>query len=169
MKIKKILILLVLLLAIIAMSISYVSADYPTKYKVKTYTSYYSYKDCMYLSDEKAYVWNPKDTKNSIYANPFIREYRGNSKTKVQFYIYNNNGNKFHHVDCKSSKITIKYKIITNKSSTTKVKNYSYNKIPKYGLSKTITLSGTKNSKIAISSIKWSKVHRVWNHDHSTA
>jgi len=163
---KKILILSILLIAIASMTINSVSADYPTKYKTKTYTSSYSYKDRVYMPEENCYVWNPKNTKNSIYAHPYIKEYQKGSKTKVEFYIYNNNGNKFHHVDCKSSKITINYSIKTGANSVAKTKTYSYNKIPKYGLRKTVTLTGTKNSNISISSMKWSQVHRVWNHNH---
>ena len=166
MNIKKILILSILSIAIVAMTISFVSADYHTKYKIKTYTSYYSYEDAEYYSDVGGYVWSPKNTKNSIYANPYIYEFRKGNKSKLEFTIYSNNGNKFHHTDCRSSKITINYKIKTNESSVSKTKTYSYNKIPKYGVGKKITLTGAKNSNVTVSSIKWSQVHRVWNHKH---
>ena len=44
-----------------------------SKYKTKTYTSYYSYKYSEYYSDIGGYVWSPKKTKNSIYTNHYIR------------------------------------------------------------------------------------------------
>jgi len=161
MKKGKILIFLILFLAVVSMttSLAFASGD-STKYKTKTFTNNYFSKDKHYLSDEKCYAWKAK--KENIYANAVILEKHQGSKTNLSFTIYNNNGNEFHHTDCRSSKMTINYKIIKDKTFVSKTKTYSYNKIPKYGMRKTITLSGPKNTKIDITSIKWSQTHRIW-------
>lgn len=161
---KKILILTFLTIAVIGMTIGASSAalKVPKKYKITKYTNYYSVHDTQYDPDEICYYWMAKNTKNSYGNNVVIREYYYGSKTKANFYIYNNNGNKYRWTDCKSSKIKFNYKIVTNKGSIAKTKTFTYNKIPKYGLSKTITLNGPTNSKILISSIIWSRVHRLW-------
>ncbi len=157
---KKILILTVLLIAVMGITINSSSATIkiPTKYKTKTFTNYYYISNTQYEGGGE-FTWLPTKTKFNNYA---IHEKFYNSKTKVNFYIYNNNGNNIHWTDCRSSKLTIKYKIVTNSNSISKTKIYNYNKIPKYGLTKTITLTGPKNSNVLISSIKWSQVHRVW-------
>lgn len=147
-----------MLVAIVGLTINAISAEgYSTKYKTKTLTG--SYSSGVYLPEEKFYYWDSKDAK---YSNPTILEYRSGSKTKLKVRIYNNNGNEFHHTDCRSSKITLKYKVVTSKSTISKTKTYTYNNIPKYGVIKTITISGPKNSKILISSMKQTQTHRVW-------
>ena len=169
MEMKKILILALAVFILVSMVIECSSA-YPTKYKIKNFTSNYYASDSYYDEDydeDGVYIWNPKKSKNAINANSVIIEKFYGNKTKVTFRVYNNNGNKFHHTDCRSAKITFKYNVSTFKddiliNSVKKSKTFSYNKIPKYGFSKTITLNSPKNTEIHITSIKFSQTHRKW-------
>jgi hypothetical protein len=166
---KKILILALAAFILVSMVIES-STAYPTKYKTKVFTSNYAASDSYFDDDydgEGVYIWTAKKSKNAIYSNSAIIERFYGNKTKVTFRVYNNNGNKFHHTDCRSAKITFNYKINTFKDkeiikSVKKSKTFSYNKIPKYGFSKTITLNSSKNTEIHITSIKFSQTHRMW-------
>ena len=158
---KKTLILLLFVVMIVNMTMASVSAEYPTKYKVKTTTATYNSYNAKYYEDFQAIVWGSgkNEPKFSNYA---MREYKYSNKTKLEFSIYNNNGNRFHHTDCISSKVKIKYTVVKGSNKTVKTKTYTYKKIPKYGVAKTITLNYPKNSYIKINQIKWSRTVRNW-------
>lgn len=161
-KYRKILIISILLVTIIGFTVSESFAiKYPSKYKTKTYTNNYYSEDSDYSDGE--YVWYPKTSSIYGFSNPFILETFKGNKTRLEFRIYNNNGNKYHHTDVKSSKMTIKYKIYADeKFSNTKTKTVTYTKIPKYGIYKSITLTSPRDTQVLISSIKWTQVHRKW-------
>lgn len=58
----------------------------------------------------------------------------------------------------------INYKIITlNGKTYHKTKTVTYNKIPKYGTSKSLTIKGSSGSSVIIKKITWKQTHRVWN------
>ena len=169
MKIKKLLIVLLLVFISATFVLSSASAatiKYPTKYKVKTYNNLYSSSDVI-SDDDGGYVWTPY---KCDLPDPALFEQRGGSKTKISLRVYNNNDNKYHWVDVKSAKYTIKYKINYLKDGKTvksvkKSKIYRFDKIPKYGFLKWVKLSGPKNSKVLITHITRTEVHRVWNNN----
>lgn len=159
---KKIIVLLVLFIAIIGFTMSSVtsaSLKVPTKYKTKSATNVYYESDSYYYDGE--YVWSPKKGK---FSNPYILEKYSGSKTKLRYTIYNNNGNKYHHTDVRKSTMKIKYKVVkSNGQSYYKTKTTTYTKIPKYGLSKALTIKGPAKSKIIIKKITWKQIFRIWN------
>jgi len=61
-------------------------------------------------------------------------------------------------------KVPTKYKTHTFTSTKTyyKTKTVKYTNIPKYGATKTLTLTGPKGSKVLIYYIQWTQVQRCW-------
>lgn len=129
----------------------------PTKYKIHSYTNHYYESDSYYSGGE--YIWQPRDSNLN---NPIIREKYSGSQTKIRFYTYNNNGNKYHWMDVISSQLTVKYKIKTSTKTYLASKTVKYTKIPKYGMTKTLLLKGPKGSQVLIYYMKWTQVNRVW-------
>jgi len=139
-------------------SIGSVSAvKVPTKYKTYIAINHYYESDSYYSGGE--YIWESRDSNLN---NPVIREKYSGSQTKIQFYTYNNNGNKYHWMDVKSSKLTVHYKIKTSTKTYYASKTVKYTKIPKYGMTKTLTLKGPTGSQVLIYYMKWTQVGRNW-------
>ncbi|MDO9044321.1 MAG: hypothetical protein Q7U35_03345 [Methanobacteriaceae archaeon] len=156
---RKIIILAVLLMAVVGLTVgSTFALNVPIKYKTKIFTNYYYKTDKIHGDIKGQYFWIPK---NAHFSDSVITEQYGGSKTKITYYIYNNNG-KYKWVDVRSSKLTVKYKIKTSTKTYYKTKIIKYTKIPKYGLTKTLTLKGPKGSKVSIYYIKWTQVQRLW-------
>lgn len=157
---KNILLFSFLLVVLAGLTLGSVSATMkvPTKYKIHTYTNNYYESDTSYYSG--IYYWEPR---KGNFNNPVISEKYSGSKTKIQFYTYNNNGNKYHWVDVKSSTLKVYYRVKTSTKTYYKSKTVKYTKIPKYGLTKTLTLKGPSKSKVLIYRMKWTQVNRVWN------
>lgn len=151
--------LFVLVLAGLTLGSASAALKAPTKYTIHTYTANYYSSDKYYDSGE--YIW---ESKESHFSNSVIHEKYSGSQTKIQFHIYNNNGNKYHWTDVKNSTLTVDYKI---KTSSNKIyynsKTVTSTNIPKYGMVNTLTLKGPTGSKVLISHIKWTQVYRVWN------
>jgi hypothetical protein len=130
----------------------------PTKYKTYTATNHYYESGSSYYNGE--YIW---ESKNHNLNNPTIHEKYGGSQTKIQFYTYNNNGNKYHWMDVRSSQLTVKYKIKTSTKTYYASKTVKYTKIPKYGMTKTLILKGPAGSHVLIYYMKWTQVGRNWD------
>lgn len=155
---KKLIICTFLFVALVGLTLNSVSAEkVPTKYKIHSYTNHYYVSDS-YYSDGK-YIWESRDQNLN---NPVIQEKYSGSKTRIQFYTYNNNGNRYHWMDVISSQLTVKYKIITNKKTYFSTKTVRYTKIPKYGMTKILVLKGPVHSQVLIYYMKWTQVNRVW-------
>lgn len=156
---RKIIICAVLLMAVVGLTLGSATAlKVPTKYKTKTFTSKYYEADSYYDYDGGQFIWEPK---NANFCNAVIREKYSGSKTKITYYIYNNYG-KYKWTDVRSSKLTVKYKIKTSTKTYYKTKTVKYTNIPKYGATKTLTLTGPKGSKVLIYYIQWTQVQRCW-------
>lgn len=159
-KILSIGILLFVLIVLIGVtSASSVSTlNVPTKYKTHIYINNYYESDSYYSYSDGQYIWLPK---KSSFSNPAIRENYSGSQTKIKFYTYNNNGNRYHWTDVRSSQITVKYKIITDIRTYYCSNTFKYTKIPKYGMTKTLFLKGPTGN-VLIYYMKWIQVQRFW-------
>ncbi|PKL66463.1 MAG: hypothetical protein CVV28_10705 [Methanobacteriales archaeon HGW-Methanobacteriales-1] len=156
---RKIIILAVLLMAVVGLTVgSTFALNVPTKYKTKVFTNHYYKTDRTHGDTKGQYYWIAK---HGHFSNSVITEQYSGSKTKISYYIYNNNG-KYKWTDVRSSKLTVKYKIKTSTKTYYKTKIVKYTKIPKYGITKTLTLKGPKGSKVSIYYIKWTQVQRCW-------
>ena len=158
MKSKNIIMFSILFIALAFFTLNSVSAvNVPTKYKTHTYINHYYESDSYYSNGE--YIWVPRDDNLN---NPVIQEKYSGSHTKIQFYTYNNNGNKYHWMDVRSSQLTVHYKIKTSTKTYYESKTVKYTKIPKYGMTKTLTLKGPAGSQVLIYYMKWTQVSRNW-------
>ena len=158
MNVKKLILVSIFCMVLAGLTVGSVSATkVPTKYKIHSYTNHYYVSDSYYSGGE--YIWIPRDSNLN---NPVIREKYSGSQTKIQFYTYNNNGNKYHWTDVISSQLTVKYKIKTKTKTYYTSKTVKYTNIPKYGMTKTLQLKGPSGSHVLIYYMKWTQVNRDW-------
>ena len=142
MNIKNLILFSFLFMVLAGLTLSSVSAlKVPTKYKTITGTNKYYESNMCYYNGE--YIWEAKyssfNDKNRYYfATPTIHEKYSGSQTKIRFNTYNNYG-KYKWTDVRSSTLTVNYKILTSTKTYYASKTVKYTKIPKYGMTKTLT------------------------------
>jgi hypothetical protein len=135
MNIKNVIMFSLLCLVLAGLTLGSVSATQPTKYKTYVAINHYYESGSSYSDGE--YIWESKDDNLN---NPVIHEKYSGSQTTIQFYTYNNNGNKYHWMDVRSSQLTVHYKIKTSTKTYDETKTVTYTKIPEYGMIGTLTL-----------------------------
>jgi len=158
---KRIILLMLLFIVVIGATMSSASAtDYPTKYKLGSSVTNYDVSDTYY--SRGYWYWEPKDWNIN---NAEIREKSTTRKSKLTIFIYNNNNDRYHHLDVKKCYIKVFYKVEVRAKYFNyyiKTKKFTINKIGPGGSKKTITIKDPKNRHIKVLGIYRKQVYRIW-------